>query len=341
MAAAVSGPATTPGEVTATAGAGARPTPSGTRGDASLPPITLAFAGDTQAYGVAARLNEVGLGAAGRLLAQADLAMVNLETAVARDRSGLTPQPKPFTFVTGPAILDTLKAEGVDVVTAANNHTMDFGEEGMRRMLEVKATSPVPMVGLGKDADEAWAPWTTEVKGRRVVVFGATDVLDRHLDWKAGPGKLGLAKVMDDDGFARLLAGVRAARAAGPQDVIVVYLHSGVEKERCPTPRQVYTDKALAEAGATVVVGSHAHVLQTTTTVGDTAVAYGLGNFAFGSGSPETLATGVLTVTVPGAGAPSMRFDPARVTGGLPRLLSGAEREQALRSWQSRGQGCS
>ncbi|WP_286958259.1 CapA family protein [Arsenicicoccus sp. UBA7492] len=306
-------------------------------------PITLAFGGDTQAHGSAGRIVDEGLGATGKLLARADLAMVNLETVVAADRTGLRPQPKPFTFVTGPSILGALHKEGVDVVTAANNHTMDFGDRGMTQMLAAKASSPVPMVGLGKDDTEAWAPWSTQVQGRRVVVFGATDVLDAHLDWKAGPGKPGLAKVRDEEGFDKLLDGVRRARAAGPTDVIVVYLHSGIEKQRCPTPRQVLTDSALAEAGATVVVGAHAHVLQTTTTVGDTAVAYGIGNFVFGSGSSaETRASGVLTVTVPGdAGAPTMTFDPARVTQGLPVLLEGAERERALQTWRARGEGCS
>lgn len=321
--------------------AGASSTRPAERSSTTYPPLTIAVAGDTQAYGVAGRINEVGLGATGKLLARADLAIVNLETVVAADRAGLRPEPKPFTFVTGPTILHTLKAEGVDVVTAANNHTMDFGEEGMRRMLEVKASSPVPMVGLGKDDTEAWAPWTTEVKGRKVLVFGATDVLDSHLDWKAGPGKPGLAKVKDEAGFAKLVEGVKAARAADPDAVILVYLHSGIELQRCPTPRQIYTDAELAKAGASVVIGSHAHITQTTTTVGSTAVAYGMGNFVFGSGRTETRSTGVLTVTVPSRGTPTMAWDPALITGGLPRLLSGDERERALREWDSRGEGCS
>lgn len=304
--------------------------------------ITIAFGGDTQAYKSAGRINEEGLGETGKVLAKADLAMVNLETVVAEDRTGLKPQPKQFTFATGPKILESLKSAGVDVVTAANNHTMDFGEEGMKRMLAVKANAPIPMVGLGKDDAEAWAPWTTEVKGRKVVVFGATDVLDDHLDWKATANKAGLAKVKDEAGFAKLLDAVKAARAASPDDVVVVYLHSGTELVRCPTPRQQETMKALATAGADVVIGSHAHILQPTATQGNTAMAYGMGNFVFGSGAPQTRATGVLTVTVPGAdGAPSMTFDPARVTNGLPELLSGTERDDALASWGKLGKGCS
>lgn len=303
--------------------------------------ITIAFGGDTQAHGSAGRITEAGLGETGQLLARADLSMVNLETVVAADRTGLRPEPKTYTFATGPKILDVLKADGVDVVTAANNHGMDFGVDGMNRMLAVKASSPVPIVGIGKDDAEAWAPWTTEVKGRKVVVFGATDVLDDHLDWKAGPGKPGVAKVRDEEGFAKLVDAVKQARSASPDDVIVVYLHSGIELVKCPTQRQQTTDAALAEAGADVVIGSHAHLLQPTTTVGNTAIAYGLGNFVFASSRTETRSTGVLTVTVPGTnGAPSMEFDPARITNGLPVLLSGAEREKALQRWTSRGEGC-
>ncbi|MEL4504431.1 CapA family protein [Luteococcus sp. H138] len=318
------------------------PLPGEWRRSGKAQSITLAFGGDTQAHNTAARINEVGLGETGKVLAKADLAMVNLETVVAEDRTGLKPQPKPFTFATGPKILDSLKEAGVDVVTAANNHGMDFGEEGMKRMLQVKAKAPIPMVGLGKDDAEAWAPWSTEVKGRKVVIFGATDVLDEHLDWKAAPGKPGLAKVKDEEGFTRLVEGVKAARAASPDGVVVVYLHSGTELVRCPTPRQRETMKALSEAGADVVIGSHAHILQPTATNGNTAMAYGMGNFVFGSGAPQTRSTGVLTVTVPGSdGAPTMAFDPARVTNGLPVLLTGAEREQAMVSWQQLGQGCS
>lgn len=306
-----------------------------------VPEITIAFAGDVNAQGKAKNVLTKGLGATGEVLARADLAMVNLETVVVDDQSGLTPQPKRYAFVTGPKILDTLKDSGVDVVTAANNHGMDYGTPGMERMLQVKASSPVPVIGIGKDEVEAWSPWTTEVKGRKVVVFAATDVLEQNLDWKAGPDTPGLAKVKDEDGMAKLLDGVRAARQASPDDAIVVYLHSGIELQRCPTPRQQSTAQMLSEAGADVVIGSHAHLLQTTTSLGNTFVAYGMGNFVFEAYKVDTRSTGVLTVTVPGGnGAPTSTFDPADITDGVPVLLSGAKRDAALERWKTRGTGC-
>ena len=66
------------------------------------------------------------------------------------------------------------------------------------------------------------------------------------------------------------------------------------------------------------------------------------GNFVFGAKKDETRATGVLTVTVPGApGAPTMKFTPARITEGIPELLEGSERDDAITSWQQLGEGCS
>lgn len=313
--------------------------PSGQSGDVAE--ITIAFAGDVQAHAASERITTEGLGAISQQLSSADLAMVNLETVVAEDQTGLQPQPKKYTFVTGPAILDQLKKAGVDVLAAANNHTMDYGEEGLARMLAVKKTSPVPMVGMGKDDQEAWAPWTTEVKGRKVVVFSATDVLEQDLDWKAGPGKPGLAKVMDDDGFTTLLDGVRASRQSDPDAVVVVYLHSGVELERCPTDRQKFTHAELAKAGASIVVGSHAHILQTTGSEGDTAIAYGLGNFVFPAQSKQTTTTGVLTMTVPAKGRPVTNFEPAVIRNGLPEPVKGPLRDVALEEWEQLGEDCS
>lgn len=304
--------------------------------------ITIAFGGDTQAHGEAKRVLTDGLGEVGTVLAAADLSMVNLETAVANDQSGLTPQPKRYTFITGPKILNTLADAGVDVVTAANNHAMDFGVPGMERMLQVKASSPIPMVGIGKDAAEAWSPWTTEVKGRKVVIFAATDVLEDNLDWKATDTTPGLAKIRDEDGFTKLLDGVRAARAASPDDAIVVYLHSGIELVRCPTQRQQLTARELAAAGADVVIGSHAHQLQTTTAIGNTFVEYGMGNFVFEAKKVDTRTTGVLTVTIPGGqGAPTAQFTPAEIKNGVPALTTGTAKDTAIAHWQDLGAGCS
>ncbi|MCH8629094.1 CapA family protein [Arsenicicoccus piscis] len=344
---------TSPSSAASTGGASTTPAAptggdatTGTTGSTDLPPprtketVTIALGGDTQSHGVAGSLLTEGLGEVGKELAAADLAMVNLETVVAESSAGLHPQDKPFTFVAPPRILDVLREQGVDVVTAANNHGMDFGAEGLRRMLAVTASNPLPVIGIGKDADQAYAPWATTVRGRSVVVFGASDVLDPHLNWTAGPDKPGMAYLDTPGGLERLEAGVRAARAKDPDAVILAYLHWGSERVRCPKPRQVELATRLSAAGANAVVGSHAHIQQTTDTVGSTAVAYGLGNFVFGSGSGVQRKTGVLTLTVPPRGTPTMAWSPALIEGGLPRHLTGSARTAALADFAALDQGC-
>lgn len=297
--------------------------------------LTIALAGDSNAEGQAGRFVAEGLGGLGRVLGGADVAIVNLETAIAADRAGLRPQPKTFTFLTDGRYLDALTKQGVDAVTAANNHGLDYGREGLARTLQARSDARPTIVGIGGDDAEAWRPWTTTVRGRQVVLFGASDVLDDGFDWAAGPGRPGMALVKSDADLTRMVDAVRGARAAGPGDVIVVYLHAGVERQTCPTDRQHRLARDLAAAGADVVAMSHAHVLGPATRVGRTAVAYGLGNFIFASRREEQRRTGVLLLSVPpvGGGAPAAQWRPGRIDGGLPRALSGAEAEAATRRW--------
>jgi len=245
-------------------------------------------------------------------LGQADIAMVNLETAVT---SRGTPAPKKFAFRAPAASLDVLRDAGVDVVTLANNHGMDYGRTGLQDTLRAAAAARLPLVGAGGDEAAAFAPWTTTVRGLRVSVLGATDVLDTFAqrDWPAGPSTSGLASAKDP---AALLMAVRAASARS--DVVVVYVHWGKEMATCPSDRQRSLARQLAAAGADVVVGSHAHVLQPAGRVDGAYVHYGLGNYVFYARTPQTRATGVLTVDVGADGVQRARWTPATITSGVP-----------------------
>src|SRR5690606_4017424 len=112
-----------------------------------------------------------------------------------------------------------------------------------------------------------------DVRGHRIAVLAATQVLDSHLieEWTAGPGKPGLASAKRVD---RLVEAVRAAAAGA--DTVVVFLHWGIETHTCPAPRQQELAHALVEAGADIVVGGHAHRLQGGGRLGDAVVHYGL-----------------------------------------------------------------
>ncbi|TDC46702.1 CapA family protein, partial [Jiangella ureilytica] len=293
-------------------------------------PVTLAFAGDIHFEGaLRARLDDpaTALAPIAAQLGAADLTVVNLETSVGT--SG-TPEPgKRFTFQAPPSSLTALSAAGVDVVTMANNHAMDFGPDGLADTLTARAaaaTQGLDVVGVGKDLTDAFRPAVRDVRGTTVAVIGANVPDDPGADptahWAATATTAGVATALDP---APLLAAVARARAQA--DVVVVYLHWGVQGESCPSPSQTALATALTDAGTDVVVGSHTHRLQGAGLAPrtDAYVAYGLGNFVwYAQASEATSTTGVLTLTVDGAAVTAEAWAPARIgADGIPAFAAG------------------
>jgi poly-gamma-glutamate synthesis protein (capsule biosynthesis protein) len=300
------------------------PAPDGT--------LTLAFGGDVHfASQLAALLDDPddALAELRPVLATADLAMVNLETALTTRG---TEQPKKFHFRAPATALDALAGAGVDVVTMANNHAVDYGKVGFADTMAARDDSPIPVVGVGRDRADALSPAVLEAEGLRVAFLGATQVPDWTLaTWPAGADRPGVAAASDP---ARLAQAVRTAAAKA--DVVVVYLHWGTDYTSCPNRLQVQTAKALAEAGADVVVGTHAHQLQGAGWLGDTYVDYGLGNFVWWRRNSEVQSrTGVLTLTLEGGHVVGDEWTPMRVSGdGIPREPDAEESERLADAWR-------
>lgn len=312
------------------------------------PTATLAFAGDVHLEGALRGLSErprSTLGPMSRVLRGADLAMVNLESALTRPGTG-APAAKEledpslrYWFRSPPSALDLLDRSGVDVVSVANNHGADYGAAGLRDTLAIAADSPVGVVGVGADPTAAFTPHRVEVEGLSVGVLAADSSPLESADptWSvregAGPG-LAAARTPD---APRLLAAVRDSAAT--DDVTVVYLHWGEEGAACPTPLQQDLAASLAEAGADVVVGSHSHQLQGGGLLDDAYVGYGLGNFLWYHGRQAE--TGVLEVEVSADAVEGVTWQPARIPepGGQPQPVTGAARGETVADWR-RLRGC-
>ena len=319
-------PTTDPAAPTSTSRSSPTPAPTVPR------PVTLAFAGDVHLMKVPgarlARNPDTALGPVAAVLRQADVAMVNLETAVTTRG---TPQHKHYVFRVPPTAFQALRAAGVDVATMGNNHGMDYGLVGLRDSLAAAAAARFPVVGIGRDAGHAYAPWLVTVRGQRIAILGATQVLEPGLQaaWTAGSGKPGLASAYDE---ARLAAAVR--RAGRTADIVVVYVHWGEEGNPCPTGPQRQVADLLARAGADIVVGTHAHTLQGSGWRGNTYVAYGLGNFYWWNWfSASNRTTGVLTLTVTARRVIHAAWTPAIIRKGAPIPLTGTAATQARSRW--------
>jgi poly-gamma-glutamate synthesis protein (capsule biosynthesis protein) len=264
------------------------------------------------------------------LLKPADITMVNLETAITTRG---TPEPKTYHFRAPASAFTALRDAGVDVVTMANNHGVDYGPVGLSDSLAAIKASNFPVVGIGHDAAEAYAPWRTTVRGQRIAFLGASQVIDDNLrdTWPAGTNHAGIASAYNT---TRLLKAVRDARRTS--DIVVVYVHWGTERDSCPNGKQRSLAPQLAAAGADVIVGSHAHVLHGAGYLGRSFVDYGLGNFVFYKRGDGLVAqTGVLTLTVRRHSVDTVSFAPAHISNGLPYPVTGSAAERARSYWMS------
>jgi len=300
--------------------------------------VTLAFAGDVHFMKLpGARLAsnpDTALGPVAAVLRRADVAMVNLETTVTTRG---TPQPKHYTFRAPPTAFRALRAAGVDAATMGNNHGMDDGLVGLRDSLAAAAAARFPVVGIGRDATRAYAPWLVRVRGQRVAILGATQVLEPGLRaaWTAGSSNPGLASASDQ---ARLAAAVRGARRAA--DTVVVYVHWG----RRATPARPACSAGWRTCsrgrGPTSWSATHAHTLQGSGWLGRTYVAYGLGNFYWWNWFSEpNRTTGVLTLTLGTRAVQRTAWTPAVIRHGAPVPRTGPAATKA-RARFAAARGC-
>jgi len=298
-------------------------------------PVTLAFGGDVNFEGIVrSRLDaspSLPFAPIAPVLRLADLAMVNLETTVSY-RGSPTPG-KEYTFRAPPTAFAALKSGGVDVATVANNHGVDYGIVSLLDTLRYAKSYHFPLVGGGLNAAQAYAPYRVTIKGQRISILAASQVIDSNLIslWTAGPDKPGIASAFE---VGRLTAAVRAARKTS--DTVVVYLHYGEERHPCPDSMQISIARSLIAAGADIVVGSHAHQQQGAGMLGQAFVDYGLGNFVwYSAGSSASTTTGVLEVTVTGRRIDRYSWIPATIVNGSPTPRTGSARTAAISSWRS------
>lgn len=208
----------------------------------------------------------------GDAIRQADLAMGNLENPIT---SRGEPADKTWTFRTDPLAVPALKESGFDVLSLANNHTLDYGVTGLLDTLDALDEQGIGRVGAGRDADEAYRPYFAEVNGIRIACLGFSHVVP-EVGWKAAAGRPGVAEAYD---IRRAVDAI--GKAKDEADLVVVMVHWGIERAEEPEPYQVNKAHAFIDAGADLVIGSHPHVLQGLESYKGKWIAYSLGNFIF------------------------------------------------------------
>lgn len=187
---------------------------------------------------------------------EADLFLLNLECCIST-RGALWPDPnKPFFFRAPPAAAEALAGLGVDCVTLANNHALDYGCEALVDTLEHLDRVGIAAVGAGRTEAEAHRPALLTAAGVRLAVIGVTDY---PAAYAAGPDRPGVAHADLRVGLPAWLAGTIGRCAA---DVVCVTPHWGPNMAAAPLPSTRAAAAALVDAGAALVAGHSAHVFQ-------------------------------------------------------------------------------
>jgi poly-gamma-glutamate capsule biosynthesis protein CapA/YwtB (metallophosphatase superfamily)/outer membrane protein assembly factor BamB len=257
------------------------------------------------------------------LLREADLAVANLECVLTTQGE---PLDKSYLIRAHPRWGEILVEGGFDLVTLANNHGLDYGNEGLAETLDTLDALGVAHVGAGRSREEAHAPALFDLNGVRIAVLGYAAAR-----WN------GSVDVPTTDRLAwaepaAVEADVRAVR--DQSDLVVVLLHAGTEYAAEPSSDQVRVAHAAIDAGADLVVGHHPHVTQTVERYGRGLIVYSLGNTLFDIPRPAAMRGHLLRVHATQAGLVRAELWPFWIEDAIrPRLLDdgqGAPRFEIL-----------
>lgn len=282
------------------------------------------------------------LSGVGPLLDDADLSIVNLETALVADPwngagkrpKGLHPT-KDLVITSSTASAKALADAGVEVVSLSNNHTFDGLGAGLKSTIAALDAAGVKHFGAGSTVAEAWKPAVLTVRGNRVAFVGCTTVDGRHsgTSYVAEARHGGAAECEP----ALLTAAVEKARQQAP--LVIVTIHGGAEYRRSQTREVRDLAQTATQAGAQLVVGSHPHVVGGLVHTGSSLFAESLGNLAFDQDLWSTLPSYLLRVDArfkAKGGTPAAQLvradtDPILIDDYRPRPAVGAVAESVAR----------
>jgi poly-gamma-glutamate synthesis protein (capsule biosynthesis protein) len=206
-------------------------------------------------------------------LRDADLTIADLECSLS-DNTEKPEDPFTFLFTTNAAAVEGLTLAGIDGVSLANNHSMNFGELGLRDTLDVLAQNKITAFGGGMTLNEARKPGLFEAKGVKFAFLGYDGIT--AADYGAGPTWGGTCPL----DMELVLEDLARAKQGNP-DLIIPFFHWSEEYVAVPSALMRQIAHRAIDAGAAMVIGSHPHWVQGTEWYKGKPILYSLGNFVF------------------------------------------------------------
>ena len=249
-----------------------------------------------------------------------DVFYLNHEYCVSERGESL--EGKLYTFRAKPERTDLLEEMGTDLVSLANNHVYDYGEEAMLDTLDYLDEDGIPYVGGGRNKEEADRPIYFIVNGIKIGFVAATNAEIVYYTPAATETSPGVLEAYDTTEYDQIIT-----EASKECDYLIAYIHWGPEDTNQYADYQTEQGKEFLAAGADIVVGGHPHVLQGIQYVDGKPIIYSMGDFWFNG---ETKYTGLLKLDITFEGLQEMSFVPCLQTGYTTQYLSGGEEQKEM-----------
>jgi poly-gamma-glutamate capsule biosynthesis protein CapA/YwtB (metallophosphatase superfamily) len=241
----------------------------------STDPLTIGFVGDMMLGRLMSKeIKTTGCqhlwGTTLPLLQQNDVNIGNLETTLTRGNKIV---PKVFNFKSDPNNVCVLVEGNIAIVNLANNHSLDFSDEGLFETIATLNKAGIKHVGAGKNEKAARAPVIIKKQGTKIGIIGYTD---NEPGWIAEENKPGTNYLKVGD-VGRVSADIKALRPK--VDILIITLHWGPNMRQRPTREFIDFAHAMVESGADIIHGHSAHLFQGIEIYHGKLIMYDTGDF--------------------------------------------------------------
>ncbi len=254
------------------------------------------------------------------IMTSSDVMIANSEFTVSN--RGVEIPNKMYTFRAKPERLSIYSEMGVDMVTLANNHVYDYGNDAFLDMLDAFDNYKIPHIGAGHNIEEAKKPFYFIINGYKFAFVSATRAEKFILTPGATDTEPGVFRCYDPTNMINLIKELRPSC-----DYVIPIIHFGRENSHDLEEEQVSSAKEYIDAGADMVVGHHAHTLQGIEIYNDKPIIYNLGNFLFNN---ETVDTALFQVILKNDGTMEYYMIPALQSNSKTEVLEGEDKIRVI-----------
>ena len=257
------------------------------------------------------------------IMQSADFVAVNLECAITEHDKAIAKFGPPLKAPFGTA--KVLKEAGVTLAGISNNHVFDFGKIGAMDTLKALSDAGVDTTGFGDNYYDSRRNYVFEKDGQKICVIAVCEhEYSYALEDRMGSRPFDEYETLED-----------VREAAQKYDRVVVMYHGAKELCKYPSPRIYRLCRAMARAGADVVLCQHSHCIGAYEKYEDCHILYGQGNFQFSwPGWDEMWYTALMvsydTVTN------EIEFIPSKIVGNHTELLKGEEKDKVMAEFEKR-----